>query len=365
MARKRGQLIPKGRGKWLARVYIGRDADGERQYTSKLVEGTRTAAREELDRMLAERANGRLVVAPARLAVGEWADQWLATVVEPSCRKRTYHDYHSVLDRYIRPHLATVPLRRLRAAGIRAWIAELRAAGLGSRTVRQAHEVCRNMLEAAVRDGLIVDNPARSSLVRKALPAREQKDRHTIGAEDLARFLEAVNDDPLAPYWLIFLFAGTRPEETLALRWRDISGDTIRIERVLVDRAGIELHFESPKSAMSRRAVVVPPVVTDALKEHRTRQLERRLAAGPDWKDEDLVFPNESGGARRQSTLRAAWRSLLERAELPSMRPYDLRHSCASLLLAAGENIKTIQERLGHADVSMTLRTYAHARETE
>ncbi|MGH7577799.1 MAG: site-specific integrase, partial [Longimicrobiales bacterium] len=221
MARSRGQLIQKGRERWLARIFIGRDAEGRRKYTSKLIEGTKTDARKELDRLLADRANGRIVTTPRTLTVGEWADQWLGAVVKPSTRRRTHHDYTAEVERNIKPHFGVLPLRRLGPSQVRAWLAKLRepkpaGSGLGSRSVRKSHEVLRNMLESAVVDGLLVDNPARSRLVKKALPKKERVERRVVGTGDVEAFLEAALHNEWGAYWTLQLFSGLRPGESLA-----------------------------------------------------------------------------------------------------------------------------------------------------
>src|SRR5690606_31796858 len=120
---------------------------------------------------------------------------------------------------------------------------------LSPRTVRMAHEVLRNALEQAVRDGLLRDNPARSSKISKALPQKARKPQVTIRADQVTSFLDVARGDRLAAFWTLQLMAGLRPSEGLALRWSDVTERAVHVTRVLVDdRAGGELHFAPPKS---------------------------------------------------------------------------------------------------------------------
>jgi integrase len=224
-----------------------------------------------------------------------------------------------------------------------------------------AHEVLRNALEQAVSDKLIRDNPARARLVRKALPQKEVRERVTVPADAVGRYLEAANADRLAALWILQLMAGLRPSEALALRWSDVTGNAVSVVRVLVDKAGVPVHFEKPKSKTSRRAVVVPPVVVDALDAHRKRQATERLAAGPAWKGNELIFCDEVGGSLRQDHVRHRFGKLCEAAKLPEgLTPYALRHSCATLLLEQGVALKIVSERLGHSTIALTADTYSH-----
>lgn len=356
-----GQIIPKGEKKWLVRVFKGRDGAGKRIYVSKLVHGGKRDAQNALTDLLKEKSEGTLTVRP-KGTVGEYLDAWLETTVAPSVRARTLADYTRVVEGYLKPHLGGARLGRLTSVEVRAMLTKLREKGLAPRTVRMAHEVLRNALEQAVRDGLLRDNPARSSRVAKALPQKVRTERETIRADEVAGFLDVARGDRLEAFWILQLIAGLRPSEGLALRWSDVSENAVHVTRVLVDdRAGGELHYAPPKSKTSRRSVVVPPVVLEALKAHRKRQAEERLKAGEDWKGEDLIFCTPLGEPLRQDYVRGRFEKLAKAAELPAgITPYALRHSCATLLLERGVPLKVVSERLGHASINLTADTYSH-----
>src|SRR5215216_4760731 len=121
-------------------------------------------------------------------------------------------------------------------------------------------------------------------------------------------------------------------------------------------------YFAEPKTARSRRTIPLPSSLVRGMREHRRRQAEQRLKAGPKYQNHDLVFATAEGSPLMpRNLLSRHFKPTLKRAELPaSIRLYDLRHSCATLLLSAGENPKVVSERLGHASVAMTLDVYSH-----
>ena len=119
--------------------------------------------------------------------------------------------------------------------------------------------------------------------------------------------------------------------------------------------------FTEPKSAKGVRAVALPAAAVEALRRHRVRQAEERLAAGTMWRDQALVFASHTGGPiEKQNLVRRNFRPLLARAGLPRIRFHDLRHSAATLLLAQGVHPKIVQERLGHATIGVTMDVYSH-----
>ena len=149
----------------------------------------------------------------------------------------------------------------------------------------------------------------------------------------------------------------------MALKWEDVDLEgeypTLQVRRSLSETRG-RRSFETPKSGRGRylrlsgRAVV-------ALRAHRKRQLEERVRKAGLWEDHSLIFPSEGGTPMSGRNLYRALKIRVKRAALPqTLRFYDLRHTCATLLLRQGINPKFVQELLGHADISLTLNTYSH-----
>ena len=152
--------------------------------------------------------------------------------------------------------------------------------------------------------------------------------------------------------------------EALGLRWSDVDWDQqrVRIQRTLVRNEHNEWHLGEPKTARSRRSVVVPKSTMDTLRRHRTDQAQERLRRGAEYEAElDLVFANGIGEPLDyRVVVRRHFKPSVKSAGLEPLRLYDLRHTCATLLLAGGEHPKVVAERLGHSSTVMTLDVYSH-----
>ena len=279
--------------------------------------------------------------------------------MKPRLRARTHHDYSYVVEQYIKPELGRFKLSALRANNVRKSYNQLAERGLGSQVIRQAHAVLHTALERARKDKLIAVNPA-TTAKEDALPRREKKEREWLKPNHARRFLEAAAGDRFGALWHLMITGGLRPAEGLGLKWQDIEGEGVHVRRSLIERGAEEMHFAEPKTERSRRYVTLPASTMAALDAHRKKQVKERLKAGDKWECKDLIFATRTGGPLQQRNVRRNFKRVLKTAELPPMRIYDLRHTTASLLLASGENIKTISERLGHSDVSLTLSVYSH-----
>jgi integrase len=154
---------------------------------------------------------------------------------------------------------------------------------------------------------------------------------------------------------------GMRESELLGLRWSDMDWDGKRVsvqrQLQLIDGKYV---FTNPKSAAGRRVIALGEGMINALRHHQTVLADERRAVGDHWVENDLVFPSTRGTPGDKHNLLKAFKRLLEAAGLPDIRFHDLRHTAATLLLQQGVNPKVVQERLGHADISMTLSVYSH-----
>jgi integrase len=126
-----------------------------------------------------------------------------------------------------------------------------------------------------------------------------------------------------------------------------------------LQRVDGKLQFVEPKGEKSRRTVRLLQVTIDVLKRHRTQEKRDKLKAGSDWRGSDLVFTSTIGPPLDDRNVRRAFKNVLSAAKLPKMRIHDLRHTCATLLLAQGVHPKTVQELLGHSQISLTMDMYS------
>jgi integrase len=252
-------------------------------------------------------------------------------------------------------------LANIRPLDVQGLYGDMQVKGLAARTVRYCHAVLTSAFKQAIKWGMMAHNPA--SLVE--LPKQTRKEMQALSPEEANRFLEAASKDRWGILFSLALTSGMRPEEYIGLQWKDIDlqkGIAI-VQRTLVwRRKGGGWYFGEPKTSRSRRSIPLPYSVVQGLAEHRRKQAEERLKAGPGYKTFDLVFATAEGGPLMvQNLFRRHFKPILKAAELPtSIRLYDLRHSCATLLLSANENAKVVSERLGHATITLTLDTYSH-----
>jgi len=180
-------------------------------------------------------------------------------------------------------------------------------------------------------------------------------------------FLEAAKDHPNRALFILALATGMRRGELLGLKWRDINFaiGTLQIHRILTrvptKVPGKGFVEAEPKTEKSRRNIILAPFALDVLKQHRARQLEAKLKAGPKWEEHDYVFcTSVSTHLNPDRDVLFQLKKVLKQAGLPDIRFHDLRHSAATLLLSMGVHPKVVQEILGHSQITMTLDVYSH-----
>lgn len=225
--------------------------------------------------------------------------------------------------------------------------------------MRYVHSVISSALKKAVELDLVPHNVAK--LVE--LPKQTKKEMDVLTEAECETFLTALHGERLTTMFFFALAIGTRPEEYLALQWKDVDLEkgTAAIRRVVVRRTKGILQFCEPKTAKSRRSIPLPKSIINELRAHRRMQGEERLKFGSAWKSLDLVFPSEVGMPPTHSNITQVYKRVLRRAGLRTpLRLYDLRHTHATLLLKAGVNPKIISERLGHSTIVLTMDVYSH-----
>jgi integrase len=215
-----------------------------------------------------------------------------------------------------------------------------------------------------VDDGVLAVNPA---IARNLVPKLERRQQRVLSKAETKRLLAATAATRYGALWNLLLYTGLRPGEALGLTWDDVSveHETLRVQRALVpqkrDASGRTWRLEEPKTATSRRAVPLLPATVEALRWHRTRQEAERLVAGAGYRDLGFVFADERGEPLRADVVyKVHFRRACRMAGVPGLTLYQCRHSAATLMLEAGVPLKVVQERLGHATITLTADTYSH-----
>lgn len=385
-----------GRIRWTLRVDLGRDPSGKRKIVTKTFDRKKDAEAEgrRLERlrdMGAQFANTSMAREPFISYLKRWLEAKAGEV-----RPRTLDDYSGIIARYVEnppegaPPIGSVRLDRLAPEAFEALYTWMRNAGLSPRTIEYTHTVLRSALKDAVARKVLAANPTDHAKVprrRKIEGTEEQTAVKAMTEEEARRFIEAARSDRYFALWLLLLTGGLRPGEALGLKWSDIDFENSRIQVVRsLTRRGVEgggWRLTPPKTATARRTVPLPESTMKALREWKRQTARERLLAGSEYEDTDgLAFVTPFGSALHLSNLhRGPWRRIMEGAELgerepeppkpargprakprfrPAFRIYDLRHTCATLLLKRGVSPKVVQERLGHSSVTLTLDTYSH-----
>ena len=353
-----GQIVRRGPRTWLVRIPMGRRATGTRAYHNRTIQGTKRDAQRYLTQTLRELDTGTFVEASPKI-LAAWLNEWLQNTVRTRLRSKTFSDYQSLSSRYLVPEIGHRKLSQLGPAEIQKLYTDMQDRGLSPRTVRYAHSVLHGALEQAVKWNLIARNPCK--MVN--LPRLERKEMHSLTAEQVTRFLQAARGTRFEVLWTLLVTTGLRPGEALGLKFEDLDLETgrLRVQRALVWQGDGNWQLLEPKTAKARRVISLPSTTIRALRSQRVRQAEDQLSAGEDWMDMDLVFTTRLGGPLEYRVLvRRFFKPLISLASLPAIRPYDLRHTCATLLLGMGANVKVVSERLGHASAALTLDVYSH-----
>ncbi len=327
---------------------------GERRRLSRTVHGTRSEAKDALQRMVVDAGGG--LYGGGRVTLGDLLDQFLASAtLGPTTRA----DWLSVTERHLKPALGEMPLWKLTSRDCDQLYARMKSAGLGQSRVRCAHVVLHRAVAQAVRWGWLVRNPVSNA-------TRPPVARVTIsppGVGDVRAALAASRkvDAELWCWLQVAIASGARRGEVCALRWCDVDLDKrfVRIERSVSATASAGVVIKSTKTGKPR-VVSLTTQAVDALVERRAHAARTAAAAGRDLEESELVFAIDQSGERpwRPDMVTGRWTRLRKEIGLSHVRLHDLRHFVATELLTAGIDLRTVANRLGHARTSTTLDIY-------
>lgn len=283
-----------------------------------------------------------------QLAFGKYAERWLLS--KARIKRTTFQGYRSLLDSRILPTFGRTPLSRIDKTTIAEWVRSMVDDGLSPSRTRQAHQCLSAILEAATDEGLIGRNPAK----KVELPSLSEPEHRYLTAEQVVRLAESMLDDQARTIVFVLAYGGLRWGELVALRRNriDVLGRRVEIAESAAEISG-RIIIGTPKTNR-RRTVHLPGFVADLF--------GQQLDLSPN-KPDALVFTSPRGGPLRSSNFRRnVWNPARAMAgtDLAHITPHDLRHTCASLMRAAGADVKEIQQQLGHRTASITLDVYTH-----
>jgi len=355
----------RSKGSWQITIELGRDpVTGKRLRATSTVRGSRRHAESELTAKLHALSRGSYV-RPSKQTTGEFLERWLRDSAKGSLAPRTFERYEDAIRSHVIPTLGSIRLTDLRAAHVTsaemAWLDHGRVrptGGLSPSTVLHHHRVLRKALQQAIRWGELLVNP-----VDGVTPPRAARtEMRVLNREQAAVFLSAAAATEFEVPLLMALHTGVRLGELLGMRWADLdlTSRHLRVQQTLQRPRAGGVEFGPPKTHRSRRPISLAATIVESLRRHRAAQSEQQLGAGRAWQGTDLVFTEGLGSPLSATRLRKGFHRILREASLPPLRLHDLRHTMATLMLAAGVHPKIVSERLGHASIRITLDTYSH-----
>lgn len=360
-----------GRTRYVARVWHQRKSKAkvfsQRKLAEKWISATNLAIEE------------RGVHRTSQQPLGEYLMEWLDTYKKPDVRPHVLESYREMLERYITspanltrldkagksiPRQTPEALRELRVDG-KTLLCDMRLSDLapehfqrlynairegerGKRVAQYLHAILIQAFKQAVSDHKLSVSPL-SSLKRPKAAKREKP--VVLDPEGAAKFLGAIADHRHRAMWTLCLLHGTRPGEALALRWEnvDLNAGTVAIAWTITDART----RGAPKTEAGTRTITLSRAAKSALAAHALAS-GARVPSG-------VVFPSMAGTVDHLRNITRRFRAVLKAQELPIMPLYNLRHSCASILLSRGESVVAVAQMLGHKDPSVTLKFYAWA----
>lgn len=356
-AKNSGTVRQRPDGRWEARATVGgkrRSFYGDKQ--SDVVKAMRAALKASDDGAYFE---------PTRLTVGEWLDTWLKEYAAQSLKTLSLSTYESRIRTHIKPALGKLKLSELNATHIQTLYNNLtRREGLSPKTVKNVHGILHKALSQAVKLRYIPYNPADAC----ELPRMQKREIQPLTETEIAAFLKEIAEgERLRDLFTVTLFTGMREGEVCGLSWDAVNfrDGTITIKQQL--QKGKEKgsgHFISTTKNDKARIITAAPYVIDTLRQVYNQQIQERYAAGMAWSNPwNLVFTDPLGNFIPPQTVLKHFKAVCARIGRPDARFHDLRHTYAVVSLQEGDDVKTVQQNLGHATASFTLDVYGHVSE--
>ena len=318
---------------------------------------TKEEARSARDKARTEARTG-VFVSPTKVTVKEHFEAWWE-IKKEKVKPTTAENYRFLLDRYILPKFGSQLLKDLTSVKIEKMLIDL-IQDHSESTVRLVSIVLAQGLERAVKDRLLPLNPAKGI----ERPKGKKRTVTPYTSSELKRLLEELESHRLFAFFRLLAYTGGRRGEILALRWSDLDPEkatlTISKNRTRLGKTVIEQ--DSTKGGDGKRIVQLDSETLRLMKDHRKRQIEERMKAGSLWQEGNFIFAQETGLPLDPSTPYHLFKKTAKRLGLRSESLHSIRHLHATELLNSGAGVHLVKDRLGHSDISTTLRIYAHIR---
>ncbi len=346
---------------WQARYTEGYDPGTGKQIQRSITGKTQKEVAQKLKQVTYELDQGTYQ-APNKQALGEWLDLWAETYLG-AVKPRTVEIYTTIIRIHIKPALGATKLDSLTTSTIQRFYNNLtKESGISAKYLKNIHGVLHKSLQQAVLIGLLRTNPTAPCV----LPRIEKKELLPFDDTQITAFLQQIQGAEFETLLTVTLFTGLRQGEVLGLMWDcvDFESGTLLINKQLQYFREESYIFRIVPTKNGKGRVIKPaPSVMSLLKAHKETQARQRLLAGDAWEDSNLVFTDNLGHHLNNSIVYRHFKRAAAAIGRPDARFHDLRHSYAVASIRSGDDIKTVQDNLGHATASFTLDVYGHVTE--
>ena len=355
-----GSIRQRADGTWEARLTVGTDPGTGKPIRKSVYGRSQAEARKRMTATQRAIDNGTYQ-APDKTTVSQWLDTWMETFCAVKVKPLTFSSYAVAIKNHIKPSLGALRLQAIRGVHVQKLYNRMTADGLSAKTVKNVAAILHKAFSVAVKQGLMQANPCDAAELPKAM----HKEITPLTDSEIPLFLKAIKGHPFEGAYALCLFAGLREGECLGLSWDQVNFEARRItisQQLQHEKKRSAQYYIAPSTKSGKPRQIEPPEITfQYLRAERKRQTENRLAAGPLWSNPDnLVFTDELGRHLAISTFYKTFKRIVSSIGRPDARPHDLRHTAATVAIAAGADIKSVQDLLGHATASFTLNVYAH-----
>ena len=348
---------------WESRVTVGFDPITGKQVQKTFTGKTQREVREKANQAKYELKQGSYV-APNKITVGEWMAQWQRDYFF-GIKESTVRLYRKNISLYIDPHLGRIKLCDLTCQRVQQFYNALlhpanpTKEGLSPKSIKNVHGILHKALDQAVKNSLLRLNPTEGCV----LPRIMKKEINPLTEAQIKALFSLLPGHPHEYLYQIALFTGLREGELLGLSWDcvDLENGTLCVKQQL-QRVNGECQLVPPKNGKSRTLAIAASVV-QLFQKQKERQEMQMQELGPVWENCGMVFTNPTGGYLSYRTVYDCFKRLVTKIGAPEARVHDLRHTYAVLSIQSGDDIKTVQDNLGHATAAFTLDVYGHVSE--
>ena len=339
---------------WQVTVEGVRGPNGERKRFSKTVRTKKEAQDIERD-MLNQLASGGIQrVTP--MTIETWLNTWLA-VHKPNIEDTTRRGYEEKIRNYIIPAMGHIPINHIDGTFVQSWVQNLTERGLAPRNIKNAYQCLYSALKTAVQLQMLSHNPCEYTI----LPKIEEYNAVVYTDQEMKKAINAAKGTDAFLLVYLGLSVGLRRGELCALKWDHIDLEERKIH-IIENRVALKgkVITKQPKSKSGKRTITIGPKACKILKTAKEEYDQQRQAYGPGFCQEEYVIHLKNGSPYHPDSLTQKWDRFMDKHGLKHIRLHDLRHSCATSMVANNVDTKTVQKRMGHSSYKTTMDLYVH-----